>query len=221
MVPGPCGRWQRRPTERRDEILAAARTVFGEQGFAKATLADVATRAGVSAATVSHYFGTKAALFEALVADEALEHAAEAPVVVATAGGYRAALHALVERSWRRMMAPGVPELTLTVLCEMRDFPDSARQLFRQVTEAKRRGLRTLLEMGRDAGEFDVAEPEVTSHVISALILGAMLDLHFVSKCMSSNAQPECGFPELLAAVDRLVGVPSEVTTTTETSPDP
>lgn len=221
MVPGPCGRWQRRPAERREEILAAARTVFGEEGFAKATLADVAARAGVSPATVSHYFGTKAALFEALIADEALDHAAEAPVVVAAAGGYRAALHALIDRSWRRMMAPGAPELTLTVLCEMRDFPDSARQLFRQVIQRKRQGLRSLIELGREAGEFDVADPELTSHVISALLLGAMLDLHFVSKCTQSHDQMECGFPELLAAVDRLVGVSPAFTTKSDPSPEP
>lgn len=220
MVPGSCGRWQRRPAARREEILAAARTVFGEEGFTKATLAQVAARAGVSPATISHYFGTKAALFEALVSDEALGYAAEAPVVVDAVGGYRAAVHALLDRSWRRMMAPGGPELTLTVLCEMRDFPDSARQLLRQVIERKRRALCDLLELGREAGELDVADPERTSHVIGALLLGAMLDLHFVSKCTRSRHQQECGFPELLAAVDRLIGVSSAISATSDSSPE-
>lgn len=51
-------------TDTRGEILAAARHVFGEQGFDGATVRAVAARAKVDAALVHHYFGTKQALFE-------------------------------------------------------------------------------------------------------------------------------------------------------------
>jgi AcrR family transcriptional regulator len=47
----------------RGEILAAARHVFGEQGFDAATVRAVAARAGVDPALVHHYFGSKQALF--------------------------------------------------------------------------------------------------------------------------------------------------------------
>lgn len=47
----------------RGEILAAARHVFGEQGFENASVRAVARRAGVDPALVHHYFGTKQALF--------------------------------------------------------------------------------------------------------------------------------------------------------------
>jgi len=47
----------------RGEILAAARLVFGEQGFENASVRSVARRAGVDSALVHHYFGTKQALF--------------------------------------------------------------------------------------------------------------------------------------------------------------
>ncbi|HEX6655538.1 MAG TPA: TetR family transcriptional regulator [Candidatus Limnocylindria bacterium] len=49
----------------RGEILAAARHVFGEQGFENATVRRVATRANVDPALVHHYFGSKQALFVA------------------------------------------------------------------------------------------------------------------------------------------------------------
>jgi len=49
----------------RGEILAAARHVFGEQGFENATVRKVAARAGVDPALVHHYFGSKQALFVA------------------------------------------------------------------------------------------------------------------------------------------------------------
>jgi AcrR family transcriptional regulator len=57
----------RRPgaTNTRDEILDAARACFAERGLASTSVRAVATRAGVDAALVHHYFGTKSALFAA------------------------------------------------------------------------------------------------------------------------------------------------------------
>jgi AcrR family transcriptional regulator len=49
----------------RDAILRAAREAFGELGYEKTTIRDVARRAGVDPALVHHYFGPKADLFTA------------------------------------------------------------------------------------------------------------------------------------------------------------
>jgi AcrR family transcriptional regulator len=67
----------RRPggADTRARILEAVRVAFGERGFDGATVRDVAARAGVDAALVHHYFGTKQRLFVA---------AMEFPVDVAT-----------------------------------------------------------------------------------------------------------------------------------------
>lgn len=55
----------RRPgaPDTRGEILDAARTEFGEHGFEGATVRRIAGRAGVDAALVHHYFGSKEKLF--------------------------------------------------------------------------------------------------------------------------------------------------------------
>ncbi|MGB7982934.1 MAG: TetR family transcriptional regulator [Candidatus Nanopelagicales bacterium] len=47
----------------RAAILAAAREEFIEKGFAAATVRGIAARAGVDAAMINHYFGSKAGLF--------------------------------------------------------------------------------------------------------------------------------------------------------------
>jgi TetR/AcrR family transcriptional repressor of bet genes len=44
---------------RRDELLEAAIEVVGESGLAGATVAIIASRAGMSAGLVNHYFGSK------------------------------------------------------------------------------------------------------------------------------------------------------------------
>jgi len=49
----------------REDILAAARSLFAERGFAATSVRAVAAEAGVDAALVHHYFGTKDELFRA------------------------------------------------------------------------------------------------------------------------------------------------------------
>jgi AcrR family transcriptional regulator len=55
----------RRPGESsaRADILEAARTSFAEHGYDRATIRDIAGRAGVDPALVMHYFGSKEGLF--------------------------------------------------------------------------------------------------------------------------------------------------------------
>ncbi|WP_214103633.1 TetR/AcrR family transcriptional regulator [Acrocarpospora catenulata] len=57
----------RRPgsTDTRGEILVAARAVFAEKGFDKATIRGIAREAGVDPALVHHYFDTKQGVFVA------------------------------------------------------------------------------------------------------------------------------------------------------------
>ncbi|GAA2407584.1 TetR/AcrR family transcriptional regulator [Nonomuraea africana] len=57
----------RRPgaADTRGEILAAARQVFAEKGFDKATIRGIAREAAVDPALVHHYFDTKEGLFVA------------------------------------------------------------------------------------------------------------------------------------------------------------
>ena len=57
----------RDPEARRADILAAARSVFGEQGYAKATLREIAQRAGVTHGLIVRHFATKEQLFHAAV----------------------------------------------------------------------------------------------------------------------------------------------------------
>lgn len=67
----PAARRGRRPAgqETRTALLQAARTVFAESGYDGATVRAIATRAGVDAAMVNHWFGSKEGLFGQAVLD--------------------------------------------------------------------------------------------------------------------------------------------------------
>jgi AcrR family transcriptional regulator len=59
-------------TDTRDLIVESAFSCFGKQGLQKATIVDIAKRAGVSRSTIYEYFSDKAAIIEACA-----EHASE------------------------------------------------------------------------------------------------------------------------------------------------
>lgn len=51
----------------RERILEAARTEFAERGYDKTSIRGIAKKAGVDAALVHHYFGTKDEVFAAAI----------------------------------------------------------------------------------------------------------------------------------------------------------
>ena len=60
-----AGRRPGNPDVTKRAILEAARAVFGESGFERATIRSIAARAGVDPALVHHHFGAKQDLFVA------------------------------------------------------------------------------------------------------------------------------------------------------------
>jgi AcrR family transcriptional regulator len=66
-APSRTRRPGRRPgqSSSREDILAAARVLFGERGYDKASIRAIAGAAGVDPALVHHFFGTKEDLFAA------------------------------------------------------------------------------------------------------------------------------------------------------------
>lgn len=65
----------------RELILDAAREAFAARGFDAVTVRSVAAAAGVDAAMISHHFGSKAALFRAVL-DIGLDPAAELAAIL-------------------------------------------------------------------------------------------------------------------------------------------
>ena len=55
------------PQEKQNRIVEAAMNLFGEVGYKKAYISEIATAAGISKALVFHYFGSKKGLYSYLV----------------------------------------------------------------------------------------------------------------------------------------------------------
>jgi AcrR family transcriptional regulator len=81
-----AGAWQwGRTKQTQRALLDAARTVFAEQGFSGASIADVVERAGSSVGSLYHHFGGKSELFLALWQEHQAAHEKAASEAVAEA----------------------------------------------------------------------------------------------------------------------------------------
>ncbi len=74
----PAGR-RRDSAATRAALLSAAQELFAERGFERATVRDIAARAGVNQALLFRYFGTKEELFRASITDRGRRVLAEGP----------------------------------------------------------------------------------------------------------------------------------------------
>jgi AcrR family transcriptional regulator len=227
----PKCRWSRRPEFRPQEILNAAVGVFAELGYERATIADVARRAGVSPSLVVHYFHSKPDLFEAVIDGRFICFlAGEEALLASHRGPYRALLHQMVRRFWEHVSAPGSIELALVVKAERASFPDAIRTVFQQISERWRRLIEGVLDAGARQGEFRLSGPHV-ARVISAMVVGVVES----TRCFGSFDPKPSTSDELWAALVELLDggvlvvrpefdgepVPAVLTTSSTIAPEP
>ncbi|MFD5269061.1 TetR family transcriptional regulator [Streptomyces sp. NPDC058335] len=154
----------------RDRILAAAREEFSERGYEKSTVRGIAKAAGVDAALVHHYFGTKEQVFAAAV-EVAVAPALDAPDAVADAP-----LDQVGEHLTRFMF--GVwenPTTRMPLLAIVRSAVnnETAAAVFRRLVAAQ------LLR--RIAAQLDVPDAELRAELAAAQLVGTAM-LRYVIK---------------------------------------
>lgn len=208
--PPDAPRWQRRPAERRREILEAAVHVFGDQGFDGATLADVAARAGVCAGTVTHYFGSKGGLFEAALTDRFLSDLEGGEALLAThRGTARELLRAVLAAMWGQLMRPGTMDLMMFGLAKAESFPDATGLMCREIGERWRRLVAAVLTDGVQRGEFRAVDVNLQARVIGAGLLGVMIKGHHFAPFENNPPTPDQLYRQYLETIEHSLAVPS------------
>lgn len=173
-------RWQRRPAARPEEILDAALAVFGESGFARAKIDDVAKLAGVSKGTVYLYFESKEALFREMVRAKIVASLAEAETQVRThEGPARALLTDLVRRMYARIRCDQMMRISRIVQGELGHFPELARFYFDEVILRARRLIAQVLERGVAAGELRPSPNGFAARGLCSLVVHTAQVQHF------------------------------------------
>jgi AcrR family transcriptional regulator len=148
-------RWQRRPEARPEEIIDAAQHVFGENGFARTNMEDVARLAGVSKGTVYLYFDSKESLFRAMVRAKVVAALTEAEEIVRGHEGPSGELLAsLIRRMYHRMRNDQMARISRLVHAELSNFPELAKFYFEEVILRARRLIEEVIRRGVESGEF-------------------------------------------------------------------
>src|SRR3954447_6433341 len=127
MATRPSKRWERRSDARPAELVAAALAVFSERGFAGTRLEDVATRAGVSKATVYLYFDSKEHLFEAVVRAAVTPNLERAEAMVEAFAGSTPELVRALLQVFDGALDTALPAVVKLIVSEAGNFPALAR----------------------------------------------------------------------------------------------
>ncbi|HEY5274883.1 MAG TPA: TetR family transcriptional regulator [Acidimicrobiales bacterium] len=150
----------------RQALFSAAQQLFGQKGFESTTLREIGERAGVDAALVARYFGSKADLYVAVVAAERL--GSRDPAALAGDERPYSSLTHLVEEVLRRSDEHG-PGPILQALVRF-DTTDEIREA------AEARVLRRLVEPLSAAIEKEgEARSQLRAEVAIAALLGVSL----------------------------------------------
>jgi TetR/AcrR family transcriptional repressor of mexJK operon len=116
--------------EKRAQILTGAAAVFAADGYEGASMAQIATVAGVSKGTLYNHFDSKAALFSAYVGEKCSQNLAHIFDSANHDGDPADVLRGIGKRMVRMMLSDVGLAIYRVVIAEAIKFPDLARGFF-------------------------------------------------------------------------------------------
>lgn len=163
----------------RTRILESARTEFAERGYDKASMRSIARAAGVDAALVHHYFGTKDEVFAAAV-EVSFEPALVIPQIL---GGPRDGVGERLARYFISVWENPVSRAPLLAVVRSALTHEAAAKVLRGFV------LRRLLE--RIAGELDVPDPTFRAELAASHMVGVAILRYVVRTEPLASVDPE------------------------------
>jgi AcrR family transcriptional regulator len=167
------GLFDRHPDElaAQDRVLLAALECFVERGYHGTTIRQIATRAGVSAPGLYHYFPSKLALLERLIDDTMDDLIATTETALAAAGAdpverFTAVVEAHVRFHCER------PEESFVGNTEVRSLSAPALRRTLGKRDRQQRMFDDVVEPGVAAGVFNVGDAGLASRAIVTMCTG-------------------------------------------------
>jgi AcrR family transcriptional regulator len=175
-------RWTRQPGERPRALMASALKLLTRRGYRRVRVEDVAEDAGVSKATVYHYFASKDDLLTQTVANRMAEKHAAIEQRLALAGGcasYR--LQLFLREFWTVSLTPHSGLWQRLLVSEIvTEAPDVFAAWARGLVQ-RWKMVEQLIAEGQRAGEFrrDVDAAVAARTIVSAFSHQALFHVHF------------------------------------------
>jgi TetR/AcrR family transcriptional regulator, mexJK operon transcriptional repressor len=170
VEPRPRGR--PKDLEKRSAILRAARQLFFDHGLSSVKIDQVAMAAGVSKMTVYANFADKAAIFEAVVAEESSQINETFESLEVASGRIDVVLLLLGTELMTFLMSPEVMRLDRMLAAEMSSHPVAGHGFYRAGPERMWLALSDILAAADARGEIQTDDSRQAAEDLIALWLG-------------------------------------------------
>ena len=157
-------------SEKQALILDAARKRFAYYGFSKVTMDEIAADVGLGKASLYYYFPTKENLFQEVVKQEKTQFFTDIESMIKKRMAPCDMLRQYADRriqlfrnlaNLRALQFQQSPEMRSSFLSLYKDFQHQEISLLQQI-----------LEIGKKAGEFSMANPQQSAEVIMQMFYG-------------------------------------------------
>lgn len=187
----PCGKAA--------QILAAARTVFMEQGFGAASMDAIAKEAGVSKATLYAHFEGKERLFAAMIEAECLLQARFLDATALRGKDPRGALTEIGTSFLSLLTSDAAVAIYRVVIGETARFPELGRTFFASGPELVKRRIEGYLAEAASERALALDDPRVAAEQFIAML---MVPMH-MHRLLGVGGPPDR--ERIAATVDRTV----------------
>ena len=171
---GVKGQIQERGVRRRRDIVCAAMELFAQQGFRGTSLAAVAAHVGVPTSLITHHFGTKQGLLQAVLEEMDLQSLAKLDDIVSP--GWQAAADRMIQHAEQLSATPRLAALQTMLTVENLAADAALRPYFLRRSRLLRALVATAVRQGIAAGELPAAtDPDATAVQVTAFLEGAVL----------------------------------------------
>ena len=171
--------------EIRVKIVRAAKAMFGQHGFRKASLADIAHEARMGKSSLYHYFRSKEELFRAVVNMEMQVLSDRVREVVGKENLPEARLRAFVLTRMR--VARELASAYATLHDEYLDHLGFVERFREEAFRAEVEMIRSILEEGVETGAFEIADVRLAAYAVALALKG--LEFPWMAKSQDGNLE--------------------------------
>ncbi|MDO6415320.1 TetR/AcrR family transcriptional regulator [Sphingomonas sp. BIUV-7] len=158
--------------DKRDAIIAIARRMFLERGYAATSMSAIAAELGGSKGTLWAHFASKDALFAAVVTAAAEDFRSHLIALFQPCGDLEATLLSFARAFTRTLVAPSVLGLHRIVVSESIRHPEIGAIFYENAPFATQTTLARFLEQQVKAGRLEIDDPWAAGRAFLRLCIG-------------------------------------------------
>jgi TetR/AcrR family transcriptional repressor of mexJK operon len=166
-----CGKREARRQDRRLAILATARRMFLDNGYAATSMSAIAAELGGSKATLWNYFPSKEELFSAVLDDATADYRQQLTDLLRPTPDVEATVLAFTRGFLAKITSLEAVQLHRLVAAEAARSPEVGK-IFARVPQRTRQLLGDFFATAMAAGQLRAADPNTAAHVLTSLCIG-------------------------------------------------